>query len=185
MRLTDEQHRLIEAAQCRPVEVPDPLTYRVYVLLPAEVYHSVRGVVEARPGQAGHSASARPPGLPSPAAGSALPMRLRDMPLPPEVPEKVGNHCRRLGLRRRSYVQKVEEELKLQYYFGGQYVAYVRSADGPVIVASGNPESEEFGKQLDALAPEARRQTSYAMPNVWKDSVSQLCSLVHPNDEPP
>ena len=42
--------------------------------------------------------------------------------MPPEVAEEARRYCKKLGLWRRRYIQDVEDELRLQYYFGGQAV---------------------------------------------------------------
>jgi hypothetical protein len=180
MRLTDEQHRLIEAAGGRPVHVLDPRTNRVYVLLPAELYQRVQVLVENGPGGGPRfETGAGPLGPPTHGAMPPVPVKLRDLPLPAEVAEAAARDCRSLGLWRRRYVEEVEEELKLQYYFGGTYVAYLRSADGPVVVAAGAPQSEAFGRQLEAVRPEARRQVVYAVPTIWNDQVSELRTPFH------
>jgi hypothetical protein len=46
MRLTEEQHQLVEVAAGQPVDVVDPQSNRAYVLLPAEVFERVRGILE-------------------------------------------------------------------------------------------------------------------------------------------
>jgi hypothetical protein len=46
--LTEEQHRVIEAAAGKPVEVLDPATNRAYVLVSADTYQQVRDLVEER-----------------------------------------------------------------------------------------------------------------------------------------
>ncbi len=49
IHLTDEQRQAIEAQQTRRVEVIDPATKRVYVLIAAEAYERVRGLLEPSP----------------------------------------------------------------------------------------------------------------------------------------
>jgi hypothetical protein len=46
IHLTEQQRQAIEAGQGRPVEVIDPVTSRVYVLLAAEAYDRLRAVRE-------------------------------------------------------------------------------------------------------------------------------------------
>jgi hypothetical protein len=162
MRLTEEQHQLVEAAQGRPVDVVDPLTNRAYVLLPAELYQPV----PAAPQGPAVPADAPPAGG---AGGEPMRIKLRELPMPPEVAEEARRYCKKLGLWRRRYIQDVEDELRLQYYFGGQAVVYLRSKDGPIIVAAGRVEDEAFGRQLDALPPGERRQVAYDFPMAWSD----------------
>jgi hypothetical protein len=99
-------------------------------------------------------------------------IKLRELPMPPEVAEEARRYCKKLGLWRKRYIQDVEDELRLQYYFGGQTVVYLRSKDGPIVVAAGRVEDEAFGRQLDALPPGERRQVAYDFPSVRNDQVS-------------
>lgn len=46
LQLTEQQRQAIEAQRGRPVEVVDPVTSRVYVLVAAEMYERVRDVME-------------------------------------------------------------------------------------------------------------------------------------------
>jgi hypothetical protein len=167
MRLTEEQHQLVEAAQGQPLDVVDPRTNRAYVLLPADLYQRVRAALQPT---AGPSSAAPGEGV----KREPLRIKLRELPLPPEVAAAARRHCQRLGLWRQKYVQQVEDELKLQYHFGGQCVVYLRLKDGPIVVAAGEAGSDEFGRQLDVLPPEERRQVSYSFPTTWNDQVSEL-----------
>jgi hypothetical protein len=93
--------------------------------------------------------------------------------MPPEAAERVRRHCKYLGVWRRRYVQEVEDQVKLSYYFGGQTVVTLRSIEGPIIVAAGRAASEEFGRQLHVLAPEDRRQKCYCYPPLWNGPGSE------------
>ena len=167
MRLTEEQHQVVEAAGNQPVEVVDPQTKRAYVLLPVELFYG-NGPVEPE-------VPAPRDGLPAEVArGEPMRINLRELPTPPEVAERIRRHCKKLGLWRRRYVQEVEDEIKLSYYFGGRYVAYLKSKDGPIVVAAGKLASEAFQRQLDALLPEERRTVIKWLPDVWNDPVSRL-----------
>lgn len=169
MQLTEEQHRLVEAAQGKPVDVVDAQTNRAYVLLPVEMYQRVRDLLEG--------SAAAPDGSAVRSEGLVLPVKLRELPTPPEIAEEVRKRCMQLGIWGRKNVQRVEDELKLQYYFGGKYVAYFRSDQGPVIVAAGRSDSEEVGRQLDALSREERQKLIHCFPTVWNDEVSEYGSL--------
>jgi hypothetical protein len=170
MQLTAEQHQVVEAAEGTPVQVVDPQTRQTYVLLRAELYERLRDLLE-------REQAAEPRAAPATSAAPERPptrVKLRDLPMPAEVAQAVTRHCQKLGLWRRKYVRQVEEELKLQYHFGGQYVACLPSGEGPVVVAVGSPGSEEFGRQLDALPLEERRQVTYLVPTIWNDPSSAL-----------
>jgi hypothetical protein len=173
MQLTAEQRQVVEAARGKPVEVIDPETTRAYVLLSAELYERLRHLVEREKPEQGLGAQATP-GPVVAARERPVRMKVRALPMPPEVADVVKKHCRKLGFWRRKYVRQVEDELMLQYHFGGKYVAYLRSEEGPIVVAAGDPGSEAFGRQLDALTPEERGQVAYLVPSVWNDQVSEL-----------
>ena len=103
-------------------------------------------------------------------------VKLRELPIPPPLAEEINKHCRRLGFWRRKYVQQVEEELKCQYYFGGQYVAYLPSEQGPIVVAAGTRESEAFDRQLAFLAADERQQVILDAVDPWNDPTSLILS---------
>lgn len=167
MHLTEEQHRVVEAAGGRPVEVVDPCSQRRYLLVPAENYH------RAEPG--GPAEDFPRNGLPPEVArGEPMRIKLRELPLPPEVTEEVRRYCKKLGLSRRRSVQEVEDEARLSYYFGGQYVTYLKSKAGPVVVAAGRQASDAYQRQLNALTPAERREAVSWVPPVWNDPDSQL-----------
>src|SRR5437868_5451706 len=56
LQLTEQQRQALEAGRGRPVEVVDPVTSRVYVLVAAETYERVRDVME----EAAHAPAAEP-----------------------------------------------------------------------------------------------------------------------------
>src|SRR5262245_34023042 len=119
MRLTEEQHQLVAAAGDQPVDVVDPQSNRAYVLLPAALFQRVREILPevAAPREA----------LPEEATrGEPMRIKLRELPMPAEAAEETRRYCKKLGLWRRRYVQEVEDEVKLSYYFGGQAVVTLR-----------------------------------------------------------
>ncbi len=175
MHLTEEQHHVVEAAGGRPVEVIDPCSQRRYVLVPAEQYH------RADPG--GPAENAPRSGLPPEVArGEPMRFKLRELPMPPEAAAEVRQWCRQLGLWRRRSVQEIEDEAKLSYYFGGRYVAYLKSKAGPIVVAAGRQASDAYQRQLDALTSEERRQVVSWVPPVWNDPASELLTPFDSHD---
>src|SRR5947209_17914094 len=91
MRLTEEQGQLVAAAQGEPLEVVDPQTRQAYVLLPAELYQRLSGVVEA-----GANEAPRPAALVS--QGQPLRVKVRDLAMPAVVDEIGKIHCKRYEL---------------------------------------------------------------------------------------
>jgi hypothetical protein len=170
MQLTPEQHQFVAAAQGKPVEVIDPQTQQTYVLLPAEMYQRVRGFVEARveQGQRCEKQGEAPVAQP-------MRVRLRELAMPPEVAAEVKKHCRKLGLWRQKYVAEVEDSLKIQYYFGGKYIAYLRSDAGPLIVAAGLLD-EAFDAQLAHLRPQERQEVVLQAIDRWDGGINLILS---------
>jgi hypothetical protein len=75
--------------------------------------------------------------------------------------------CRRLGLRSAADRARVEEDLKLQHYFGGSDVAYLSTPEGRVVVAAGVLGTDEFRKALLSLSLEERQQVTVYSPDPW------------------
>jgi hypothetical protein len=101
---------------------------------------------------------------------------VRNLPLTDELTREIQAQRRRLGVWRRKYVQEMEDELKLRYYFGGKYVAYLTSEHGPVVVAAGQLESAAFDEQLAWLSPEERQRAVLDAVDRWNDQTSLILS---------
>jgi hypothetical protein len=173
MQLTEEQHQLVEAAHGWPVDVRDPQTDRVYVLLPVELYQRVRNLVETNgplQSTATAPASSEPPQRPSISEVKPLRVVVRQLPTPPEVAERVSKRKKEMGwLWPRKCAQQYEDALKIGYYYGGQCVAVLYTKEGPVIVAAGRRDSDEFDAQLAHLSPEERSNAARDWPRPWND----------------
>lgn len=100
--------------------------------------------------------------------------RLRDLELPPAVAAEIRETCARHGWYSKIARRDTEEEVKLQYFFGGQDVAYLSTAEDMIIIAAGRLESDEFRQALDALSREERCHTVLYFPRPRNDEVSQL-----------
>jgi hypothetical protein len=149
IELSDEQLRA--AKQGHAVEVIDPTTAQPYVLLFAEVYTKIRGALEQ--GLAPSS-----PATPSPSGVPLLRQRVRDLPLPPEVVAAAQSYCKHLGLSGSRSRRRVEEQMKLQHYYGGTWIAYLRTDEGPIVVAAADSlDDPQFDQQLAVLTPDERR----------------------------
>jgi hypothetical protein len=179
MQLTEEQHRLVEAAGDQPVEVVDPQSNRAYVLVPAELFEHIRPALSC-------PAAPLSPLPPEAVRGEPMRIKLRELPMPPEVAERVRQYCKQYHFWRKRYVQEIEDEAKFSYYFGGWAAVTLRSKEGPIIVAAGRVESDEFGRQLDALPPGERRQVCYCFPPMWDDTATPPRILfTHEDTNPP
>ncbi len=172
MQLTEEQHQVIEAARGKPVDVVDPRTNCTYVLLPTELWQRMRNHVDITEEPEQNSACEAPK-FPLPAEGQPMRVKLRELPTPPEVAEEVKKNCRGWFWRRKD-VREVEEELKLQYYFGGHAVSYFGTKEGLVIVAAGVRDSDAYDQLLSFLTPEERSRTVLDFPCRWHETTSEV-----------
>jgi hypothetical protein len=102
----------------------------------------------------------------------SVPVLLRDLPLPPEIVPDVEAYCRKYRLRKARERQEVEEECKLQYYFGGDLVLVLDTLEGGKVVAAGELDSDEFTAQFEGLSPEVRREAVRCAPWPWDSDVS-------------
>jgi len=102
------------------------------------------------------------------------PQRLNDIPVPPDLAAEIDRYCARIGAVRKWDREQVTEDIKLQYFFGGNHVAYLPTPEGLVILAVGQMDSEEFGKVLDSLSREVRCRVILYPVSRWNDSVSQI-----------
>jgi hypothetical protein len=161
--LTDEQRQALQAERGNPVEVVDPATQERYVLLTREQFERLN-----------------PPPAPATAAGGprgGKPLRqaIRDLPLPPEVAAEAIRYCKRLGLWRARYRRQMEEQMKLQHYYGGLWIAYLRTDVGSVVVAAAESLNDPlFDEQLSFLTPEERRAAVIDSPPQLFDEQSAI-----------
>ncbi len=97
---------------------------------------------------------------------------LKDMKLPPELQKVVEDTCKEWKCRKPAARLDVEEDIKLQHFFGGQAVAYVTTPQGLLIVATGELGTEDFSAQLALLSREERRQVTIYSPSIWNESTT-------------
>jgi hypothetical protein len=107
---------------------------------------------------------------------------LSELAMPPEVAREAEAICKRYGYRKGRNRQEVEEELKLQYYYGGQHVAYLVTPAGLVVVAAGNIESEAFRKTLEGLSREEHQKLIIYSPSPWNNEDSWLPTVFADED---
>jgi hypothetical protein len=98
-----------------------------------------------------------PPGLPAFVPPLPVPFLLRDLKLPEDWQKDVEEDCRGLWWKRDKL--RVEEDAKLQYFFGGWTVAYQRTPQGILILAAGDRHSFEFEEVIDNLSREEYEKT--------------------------
>jgi hypothetical protein len=100
------------------------------------------------------------------------PISLNALELPPELKKYVEESCRGWRTGRAIFRKDTEWFVKLQVFFGGQDVAYMRKGDDLLVIAAGDMTSEAFDRTLAALSREERRQVTLYFPSRWNDSES-------------
>jgi hypothetical protein len=172
IELTDAQRQALHAEQGTPIEVVDPATQQRYVLVAREQYERLRSLMEG---------GAQPPSSPSspaPATTAEIkPMRqrVRDLPLPAAVAAEAQRYCKRLGLWGAASRRQMEEQMKLQHYYGGKWIAYLRTEEGPVVVAAADSLREpSFDQQLSFLTADERRSALIDSPSRLFDDQSEI-----------
>jgi hypothetical protein len=91
------------------------------------------------------------------------------LPTPPELAHAVDAACQEQGVEGASYRRLATEEFKLQYYFGGQDVAYLETPAGRVVVAAGTLGLPDFDAAWQALSPEERLDAILVCPEPWPE----------------
>jgi hypothetical protein len=114
-----------------------------------------------------------PAGEPAAAPIPPPPVSLNALELPPELKKDVEDRCRRARMSA-IHRRDVEHEMKLQFFFGGQDVAYMTKGGDMLVIAAGDMYSEAFDRVLAALPREERRQVTLYSPSPWNDTESHL-----------
>jgi hypothetical protein len=171
IELTHQQEQAVQ--QGRPVEIVDPTSRRSFVVMARELYERVRALIESGPEPA--PLAPGPPPAESPAAappGEEKPrrIRLRDLPTPPEVAEEVEQYCKKYRWNRR----ETEEEIKLQYYFGGQPIYVLPSPEGTVVIPIEGRYRGMPDLRYVLLSPEERSEACYDVPSRWHDTIAEI-----------
>jgi hypothetical protein len=184
IELTDAQRQAVEAEPGRPVQVVDPATKQRYVLLAREQYERVRSLLV---GSAEAASSPASPAAGPPSEGRPYRQRVRDLPLPPAVAAAAQRYCQRLGLWGAKSRREMEEQMKLQHYYGGTWIAYLRTDEGPVVVGSAASLSDPaFDQQLSFLTADERRGLILESPVRLFDQESELLTpFLHEGSAPP
>ncbi len=174
IELTNEQLRALHAEPGKPIDLVDPATQQRYVLLAREQYERVRPLLEG-----GNEQVLPPPASPASSSaeeGGPLRVRLRDLPTPPEVIEEVEKWCRKYRLRGKKRRGDVEEEFKLQYYYGGQAIYTLPTPEGLVVIPIAERSRGTPGLRYILFSPEERSRVCHTVPSPWQDTVGEILS---------
>jgi hypothetical protein len=168
IELSEAQQRALQAEQGRPVEVVDPATQQRYVLLTRQQYERI--VLEGGPGQA----PSTPLSSPEMSPGEGVRVRLRDLPTPPDVLAEVEHWWRKYGHRGKDRWRELEEQFKLQYYYGGQPIYVLRSPEGTVVLPIAERYRDTPGLRYVLLTVEERPRACLTIPPRWRDVTSEI-----------
>ncbi|HMC65571.1 MAG TPA: hypothetical protein VKI65_11590, partial [Gemmataceae bacterium] len=102
------------------------------------------------------------------------PQALRDLATPPELAEVIADARARYPHDPRW----IDEELKLQYYYGGLEVLCAETPEGREVLAAGSPE--EVGNVLRSVSREQWNRVMILSPAPWNEVV--ICSPVADED---
>jgi hypothetical protein len=174
IELTHEQRQALQVEPGRPVEVLDPATQQRYVLLARDQYERLRPLLEGSPEQ-GPSPPVAPSGV-SLGEADVPRVRLRDLATPPEIIAEAERCCKKYGWLGKARRREVVEQLKLQYYYGGQEIYLVRTPEGPVVVPIPERYRDTPGLRYVLLTPEERRRACLTCPSPWQDTDSEILS---------
>jgi hypothetical protein len=116
-------------------------------------------------------------GPPSPTRPASTRVVLKDLEIPPALAEAIEEACKQFGFRSLRDRLYIEEELKLQYYYGGQDVACIQTPHGRAVVAAGSAGSGELREALQHLGPAERRSVSTLFPEPWDDQTLSVPSV--------
>jgi hypothetical protein len=171
IELTDQQEQAIK--QGRPVEVVDPTSKRTLVVMARELYERARSFLEGSPEPASPAPVAPPAAAPAATSSEGdepRRIRLRDLPTPPEITQEVEQYYKKYRWDRR----QTEQELKLQYYFGGQALYVLRSPEGPVVIPIQGRYLDMADLRYVMLKPEERDHACYTVPSRWHDTIAEI-----------
>jgi hypothetical protein len=102
-----------------------------------------------------------------------VPQRLRDLPTPPNVAAEALRFRKKQGWSAQP-LSAIEDELKLQYYYGGQYIRCLFGKDGPIIVAIYRGDDEDYRNQVQALSAQERQEAVVVFPGRWNDPNAEM-----------
>lgn len=171
IELNDQQEQAVK--QGLPVEVVDVSSERTFVVVSRDLYERLCSLHDGGPGQGLPPGAS--PAVASPSGGESLRQRIRDLPLPSAMAAEAKRYCAYLGLGGAKCRVQMEEQMKLQHYYGGRWIAYLRTAEGPVVIAAADSlDDPSFDQQLAFLTAEERRRAVIDSPTPLFDEESEI-----------
>jgi hypothetical protein len=99
---------------------------------------------------------------------------LNELPTPPEVAEAVEASSKRRGNNAKQK-QDLLERSKLEYYFAGQVVAYLRTPQGRAVVATSKMTQDEYDAAKARLTSAERSKLISYVPSPWNEARIPTC----------
>jgi hypothetical protein len=92
---------------------------------------------------------------------------LADLPTPPDLAQAVEDCCAHIGRRRaKRERQWVEDELKLQYYFGGQSIVFFPGPKGKTVIVMEGISPGDWRRWRQQLPPAERDRYVACIPTI-------------------
>lgn len=91
--------------------------------------------------------------------GRALPIRLSELPTPPEITEEARRQTPGLFGWLGNCRARLVEKLKLRHYFPGRYLRTLRIRGDLLVVAIHSGDQAEYERQLATLSADQKRST--------------------------
>jgi len=107
-------------------------------------FQTVQQIVLARIPKYGISFASIAEGSPRVSTEAKVRKRLDEQELPVAEKKRMLAMCEQLGFRSPEDLKAIEESTKLRHFFGGQFVATLRTPDGVVVVGAAAPPGESL-----------------------------------------
>src|SRR5438105_7859751 len=115
------------------------------------------------------SGNARAEEFPLPNTPGPTRVLLKDLETPPALVEAIQAACKHFKFGSSRDQLYVEEELKLQFYYGGRDVACIQTDHGRAVLKAGTPYIDDWPQVLDGLDPDDRHKVMILTPEPWDD----------------
>jgi hypothetical protein len=117
--------------------------------------------------------------LPKPSPTPEGRIWLRDLPLPADLVPIIDEWCReRWFWQRARYRRYLEEELKLQWYFGGHYVSYLITPHGYAVLTLDDMSEGATHRLRNQLPAEERDQLRSDLVQKWDSDDGHILSII-------
>ena len=115
---------------------------------------------------------------PEPPAIESWPVALRSLPRPEGISAMAEEHCRRYGMRKRDRAV-IEDQILLQFHFGGGMVPVAETSAGPLVLARRIPEIDDVQnraafEELVRQQKELGHAVCFSSVPAWDDATTEI-----------